>query len=360
MFNPARLTLARRRRKFTKKALALALKVDQKTIIRYEIGDVEPPEESLAALSEALQFPISFFFGADVDEPVADAVSFRSLSTIPARDRDAALAAGAFAFLLDDWVEERFNLPPADLLEFREYSDPEAAARMLREKWGLGERPIRNMVHLLEAKGVRVFSLVENVRSLDAFSMWRRDIPYICLNTTKSAERGRFDAAHELGHLVLHKHGGPQGGRLAEDEANKFASAFLMPEAEVKAKLPRVDTLHQIMEGKKYWKVSLAALNYRLHKLCITSDWHYKHFCIQIAEKYRTEEPYSIAREISVVWAKVFGSLRSEGINKHKIANDLALPVFEVENLVFGLTNMQSIDGRASDPAKSKAQLSVV
>ena len=50
IFNPARLSLARRRRKLTKKALAELLDVDQKTVIRYEHGDVEPPLSSMEAL----------------------------------------------------------------------------------------------------------------------------------------------------------------------------------------------------------------------------------------------------------------------------------------------------------------------
>jgi Zn-dependent peptidase ImmA (M78 family)/DNA-binding XRE family transcriptional regulator len=360
MFNPLRLSLARRRRKFTKKGLAEALGFDQKTIIRYESGEVEPPAESIEALTKALDFPERFFFGEDIDEPQAEAASFRSLSSMPARERDSALAAGALAFLLSDWIDDRFRLPQQDILDLKEGADPESAARMVRQKWDLGERPIKNIVHLLESKGVRVFSLAENTKTVDAFSMWRREQPFVFLNTTKTAERSRFDAAHELGHLVLHKHGGPQGGRAVEDEANQFASAFLMPEAEVRAKMPRVGFLNQIVEGKKYWKVSVAALNYRLHKLGITTDWQYRNFCIQIAERFRISEPYSIDREVSIVWEKVLTQLRESGVTKQHIADELALPVFEVENLVFRLTRMQSIDGRGIGGGKSIANLTVV
>src|SRR4051812_18673047 len=120
MFNPKRLSLARRRRKYTKKSLAEELQLDQKTVIRYENGEVTPPAESLRMLAKALDFPEAFFFGTDLDEPRSESASFRSLSTMPSRDRDAALAAGALAFLLNDWVEERFGLPKHDLLECKE------------------------------------------------------------------------------------------------------------------------------------------------------------------------------------------------------------------------------------------------
>lgn len=359
MFNPARLTLARERRKLTKKALAEALKVDQKTVIRWESGEVEPPPSIIDRMVLILAFPREFFFGPDVDQPLSDAVSFRSLSTMPARDRDAALAASSLAFVLGDWVEERFSLPAPDLLDC-DMSAAEMASRLLRQKWGLGERPIKNMVHMLEAKGVRVFSLAEKSRHMDAFSMWRRDVPYVFLNTMKTAERSRYDAAHELGHLCMHRHGGPQGGRAAEEQANSFASAFLMPKAEVLAKLPRIQTLNQIVEAKKYWRVSVSALNYRLHKLGITSEWQYRSFCIQISDRFGQSEPYTIPRERSVIWEKVLGALRGEGFTKHKLAAAVALPVAEIENLVFQLTNMQSIEGHGAGSAKGRAKLAVV
>jgi Zn-dependent peptidase ImmA (M78 family)/DNA-binding XRE family transcriptional regulator len=359
MFSPGRLTLARQRRKLTKKSLAEAMGLDQKTVIRYEGGEAAPSGDTLASLAKTLQFPVDFFLGPDIDEPQPGAASFRSLSTMPARDRDAALAAGSLAFVLSDWVAERFTLPDQDLLEFKEGTETESAARALRQKWGIGERPIRHMIRLLEAKGVRVFSLVENTRTVDAFSLWRRDVPYIFLNTTKTAERSRFDAAHELGHLVLHKHGGPQG-REAEEQANQFASAFLIPEAQVRAKLPRVHALNQLVEAKKYWGVSVAALNYRLHKLGITTEWQYRTFCIQITDRFGQSEPQGLERERSAILEKVFQALRAEGMPKQRIADSLSLPVAELESLVFGLANMQTIDGHGSGGAKSRANLKIV
>lgn len=359
-FNPTRLSLARRRRRLTKKALAELLNVDQKTVIRYEQGDVEPPENSLEALSAALKFPVSFFFGSDLDEPMVEAASFRSLSSMTAKERDSALAAGALAFMVSDWVHERFTLPGHDLIDCKEGYDPESAARALRQHWGLGERPVQNVVHMLEAKGVRVFSLAENTQNVDAFSMWRGSIPYVFLNTTKTAERSRFDAVHELGHLVLHRHGGPHAWREAEDQANQFASAFLMPEADVRARLPRIYSLNDIVTAKKRWRVSVSALNYRLHKLGITTDWQYRNFCIQIMRNFQQTEPFGIEREVSIVWDKVLVQLREEGTNKPKLAEMLSLPVFEVENMLFGLTNMQSIDGSGSGNGKGRARLSLV
>lgn len=359
MFSGKRLGLARRRRGLSKKALAETLGIHPRTALRWEDGDRLPTEAEAARIAEALRFPFGFFFGPDVDEPTTGAASFRALSAMPARDRDAALAAGAFGFLLGDWVEQRFNLPVADLPDLS-LETPEGAARVLRERWGIGERPINNMVHLLEAKGVRVFSMVENTRTVDAFSTWRTEKSYVFLNSQKTAERQRFDAAHELAHLVLHKHGGPHG-REAEDEAQQFASAFLMPRSDVLAILPVVRDLPQMVAAKKRWRVAVAALNHRLHRLGLTSEWQYRTFAIQIQERgYRTAEPNGISRETSAVWGKVFDALRAEGTTKMRIASDLCLPVSEVENLVFGLANMLSLDGGAEYGSPSRASLRLV
>src|SRR3546814_9447087 len=114
-----------------------------------------------------------------------------------ARERDAALAAGSLAYEVIDWVSERFTLPKADILDLGHERDPASAARMLRQYWSIGEKPVGNMIKLLESKGVHVFSLAEDTKNVDAFSCWRNGKPFVFLNTFKSAERSRFDAAHE-------------------------------------------------------------------------------------------------------------------------------------------------------------------
>jgi Zn-dependent peptidase ImmA (M78 family) len=322
------------------------------TITRLEKFRNEPEPETVDALVEALEFPKEFFFGPDVDELNKDAASFRSLTSMTAKEREAALAAGALAYMLSDWVGDRFNLPDANLIDLSQERDPARAARTLRQHWALGEQPISNMIRLLEKMGVRVFSLAENTRNVDAFSCWRDGVPYVFLNTMKSAEHSRFDAAHELGHLVLHKHGGPQQGREAEQEANNFASSFLMPQADVLARVPYITSLDQLVVAKKRWGVSAAALAYRLHRLEILSDWQYRMFCIQMnSSGYRTKEPNPLPREESAVWSKVLTQLWSERITKSHVAADLFIPADEIENLVFGLVAVpERPEGRPARP----------
>jgi Zn-dependent peptidase ImmA (M78 family)/DNA-binding XRE family transcriptional regulator len=335
-FNPQRLSIARKRRLLNQKRFAELVGVSAHTVSRCEKGLTVPTEDTIELFAKVSGFPREFFYGPDLDEPDPNLVSFRSQKSMTAAARDAALAAGAIGFLLSDWVEHSFDLPASQLPDLHLY-DPEQAARTLRQEWSLGEKPISNIVHLLESKGVRVLSLAENSKRVNAFSLWRNDKAYTFLNTMKSAENSRFDAAHELGHLVLHQDG-KVTGREAEDQANQFASAFLMPRADVLAVLPRVHYLEQIVQAKKRWRVSVAALNYRLHKLRITSDWKYRDLCIQISQhKYNVKEPNEIERERSVVWQKVMRVLWSEKTTQKDIARELNIPLSEVNTLIFGI-----------------------
>ena len=348
MFNPNRLKIARKRRRLTQKALASQAGVSAVTLSRWGSESNEPAPEKVELVAAALAYPAGFFYGDDLEELSPDSVSFRSLSSMSARERNAALSAGALAYYFDDWVQERFNLPAVDLIDMSFERDPSAAARSLRQHWGLGEKPIVHIIKLLESKGVRVFSLSENSRNVDAFSCWRDNTPYVFLNTFKSAEHSRFDAAHELGHLVLHKHGGPKHSRDAEREANDFASSFLMPSADVEGRVPYVMSLDQIVKAKKRWGVSVAALTYRLHRLGRISDWHYRDFCIQINRHgYRTREPNGLPREESAVWSKVLSSLWADRVTKHHIANALQIPVEEIEGILFGLVGKPADSPRA-------------
>jgi Zn-dependent peptidase ImmA (M78 family) len=337
VFNKERLELARKRRRHTAKSLAELAQVAPVTLSRIVNGQQIADEHTINKLVSALRFPRGFFFRDNIDPIDPLAASFRSFARMSARERDAALAAGQLAFEMADWIRARFNLPLAGLLDLSHERDPAGAARMLRQYWEIGEKPISHMVKLLESKGVRVFSLAESTRTVDAFSCWRNEEPYIFLNTYKSAEHSRFDAAHELAHLVLHKHGGPQQGRSAEFEAHSFAASFLMPHADVVATIPFVAALDQIVRAKKRWGVSVAALAYRLHKMRVVSDWQYRTLCIQINRKYGTNEPDGLPRERSSVWQKVLTHLWKEGVSRNHIATQLDLPDEEIENLLFGL-----------------------
>lgn len=337
MFNPSRLSLARRRRGLTKKRLAQLAGLSDRAITAYEAAEIVPQDATQACIAEVLEFPPAFFQAGDPTEIPAEAASFRSMARMTASQRHAAQAAGSLALDLHAWIADRFRLPDADVPRVGPGVDPETAAEVVRAEWGLGEQPIPNLLHLLEAHGVRVFSLTEANREVDAFSLWFKH-PFVFLNTQKSAEHSRFDAAHELGHLVMHGHHEIPQGKEIEREAHRFASALLMPASGLRAVAPRNPGVGELVRAKRAWRVSVSALGHRLHQLDLLSDWHYRQLAVEIAKRgYRTEEPQPMQRETSQVLNKVFLALRREGTTKADVARALHWYPAELDRLVFNL-----------------------
>jgi Zn-dependent peptidase ImmA (M78 family)/transcriptional regulator with XRE-family HTH domain len=362
VFTPTRLTLARKRRGLKKSELAGLSTVTARTITAYERGLTEPQPSVVEVLARALDFPASFFYEADLEEPPVNGVSFRALTRMTASQRDTALAAGTLAIELEGWLATRFELPETDIPELdRQVVHPESAASIVRTHWGIGEAPVANMIHLLEAHGVRVFSLVQACREVDAFSFWSGTTPFVCLNTVKTAEHSRFDAAHELGHLVLHRGRGSPRGRQEEREADAFASALLMPRADLLAAAPRFPGLSDLVVAKKRWKVSAAALSYRMHKLGVLTDWHYRELCIELARFGRSREPDPSTSEHSQLLEKVFATLRAEGVARADVAAALHVTPAELDSLVFGLVvSLVEGGGDAGPTADRRAGLRLI
>lgn len=317
-----------------------------RSVTAYESGETTPEPATLVKLAAVLDFPVDFFEGEDLTEVTDEMASFRSLARMTASQRHAAQAAGSLAMALHDWIARRFRLPDPDVPRVDPGVDPETAADVVRQAWGLGDKPIPNLVHLMEAKGIRIFSLAQESREVDAFSLWRRE-PFVFLNTQKSAEHSRFDAAHELGHLVMHWHHELPQGKQVEREANAFASALLMPAAGILAAAPRYPTVEQLIQVKRQWRVSAVALAYRLHTVGALTDWQYRQLYVHMSKLgYRTSEPSPVQRETSQILNKVFKALRQEGVSKADVARDLRVFPNDLDALVFNLA-MLPIAGEA-------------
>lgn len=339
MLTPSRLAVARKRQGLTLTGLAELTRISTHSLSVFENGHESPAPGTLDKLARALNVSPAFLRGEDIDEIPAGAVSFRALSKMTARQRDRALADGRVALLVNDWIEARFQLPSADIPTLTGH-DPEAAAEIVRARWGMGERPVRNMLHLLEAHGARIYSLTEPNDALDAYSLYWDGKPFVFLSTGKTGERGRFDAAHELGHLVLHgEHQVASVRPTAETEANRFAAAFLMPRSSVLAAGLVNASVDRILAAKSQWDVAAMALTHRLHELELLTDWGYRAACVQLGRLgYKRAEPAGIARETSQVLGKVLAQLRAEGMTPARIATSIGISVAELRSHMFGLT----------------------
>ena len=362
MFQPNRLILARARRGLNKSQLAKATRITPQTVTAYETGTTTPKDDVVSRFAEALGFPPSFFYAEMIDPLPVEAASFRAFSRMTASQREVARSAGHLCVELNAWIEARFDLPPIDVPEIDPaVATPSAAASLVRAAWGFGDTPIPHMIHVLELHGVRVYSLVNESREVGAFSFWHGSTPFICLGDDKTSERSIFDAAHELGHLVMHRYwGASPRGREVEREADNFSAAFLMPAADVGAvQALRHPDLTTLIRAKKRWRVSAAALNYRLHELNLSTDWRYRDLCIELSKFGRHLEPESIQREQSQVLPKVFSALAAEGVKRGDVAEALHLPRQDLDALLSGVT-LTALDGERGGEGPRRPDLRVV
>ena len=362
MFVPSRLTAARKRRGVTITALSVDSGISTKSLSDYENGKKEPSGETLKRLAQALKVPPRYFSRPPLEDVPVDAVSFRAPSKMLARNRDMALTIASNAIELRSWIDTCYETPAVDVPTLHKYAGIRAASRaaaVVRAKWGLGETPVGNMVHLLELHGVAVFSVKAQKAQLDAFSFRLGGRPYILLNTSKSAERGRFDAAHELGHLVLHSEARRIIGQDAEREADAFASAFLMPEGDVRANIRINPPLQQILTKKRRWRVAAIALAYRLHELGLLSDWLYHTTCVNLSRMgYRSGEPDGIEREASRLLGQVMSDLWKIRHGFEELCRQLAVEPHDINDLVFNLAPF-AIDGAGQLSAPRRPDLRV-
>ena len=367
-FLASRLSMARTLRGLTSAALSRSADVTPEWLSKVERERTTPSDELISRLAAALDVPREFFFRPSAALPPVEAFYFRASSKLAQKDEAAARALAAIAIELSEWMDAAYQLPESDVPTIQELigaeidPGPEVAAESLRNYWGLGTAPISNMLALLEVKGVRVFSLSGSYKEIDAFSFRHNGIPIILLNPSKSAERLRFDLAHELAHLLLHDGSLYEpSGKIRERQANDFASALLMPRAGILGSLRADVTLDSFPRLRAVWKVSSMAIAVRLHTLGITSDWSYRLMCQELSRRgFRRGEPGStLAPESSSLWAQVLSDLREQGLGLPYIAGIVGLRTSDVRNLLFGLATV-AVHGGAKQSTRGSATLHLI
>ena len=366
MVTASRIDFAIKRRRLTKSALAESLGVAERTVRRWIDGASPPSEEHISEIASILGFPIDFFSGPELERLDYTQPTFRARRS-SRRLLNAATQSAALAFEIERALVETFGfrLPPVDLPELPQAyaGKPEDAASWVRAEWGLGERPIRNVLALLEKYGIRLFSLPPDLvdGKVSAFSIENeKGTPFVLLNTRDafSGERTRFDAAHELGHLVMHRRHAVCQSEDIESEADRFAAAFLIPAESLRQASRGVfPTLASLSKLKLRWGVSVAALARRMRDLKICTPQQYKRICIELSRYGRKREPNPIRGEHSRLLQKVVASLRSTG-ELSSLSAMVTIHPEELNEYLFGLT-MTLVEGdratlRGGNPPKLK------
>lgn len=365
-FIPARLEMARAIRQMTATDLASAASISAPWISQIENVKKTPGPELVRELARVLNFPVEFFYRPVKSQPPSDAFHFRATSKLAKKDEATARSLSTLAIELSDWIEATYHSPaPAvpevqDLIGSDDELAPEQAAEAVRGAWGLGVAPIKNLLQLLESKGAKVYSAGGPLQAIDAFSFRHGATPVIFLNIHKSAERLRFDLAHELGHLVMH--GGSlnvEPGKEKEQAANDFASSFLMPRSDVIGAIHGNNLmLEDVLMLKRRWRVSAMALNLRAHRLGVISDWTYSTLAKQLSMAgFRRGEPGSDLRaESSSLLTQVMSDMRSRGQGFSELARLLDVRAQDVQDLMLGIVTF-AIQGDGVVRSRSTADL---
>ena len=274
--------------------------VTAQAISKYERDEAMPGSGVLIALASALGVAVDYLVG-DPDL-VFEGVEFRRQGI--ASKREKAKIEAKVLGLLERYltVEKLLGLPSVEWDKPREAPFPvevsvveaDRGARALRAHWGLGIEPVGSLVQVLEDRGIKVLSsalsgvdgLVARVRKGGG-----HPVPVVVVNGAACGERQRFTIAHELGHMVL-----SPGRRVdAEQAANRFAGAFLMPAEALWSEVGKrrhAIGLGELFHLKLLFGVSAQALARRCRDLGIFGPTLYKRLSREFGLRGWSKPPF--------------------------------------------------------------------
>jgi Zn-dependent peptidase ImmA (M78 family)/transcriptional regulator with XRE-family HTH domain len=336
-FDPAQLVTARELKGYSQVELARAAGgISAASLSQFEKAHARPSAQTLARLAEALEVPERFLARRPREAETPDAF-FRSLRSTAVSDRRRARGLTKLVYGLVRELEQYVTLPALGIPEIRSgTADAEDAAQRVREEWGVPAGPVRDVVDLLETHGVVTARFRVQASKVDAFSMPFSDRPIVVLGADKGhRDRSRFDAAHELGHLVLHRRVQP-GETAWEREAHRFAAAFLMPADDIAPLLPTRPDWRRLLELKATWHVSLAALLMRAKTLGVMSDTAYLSGIKAMSAKgWRKDEPGDLgAPESPRLLSAAIRTASESGTTLQEIAARGGLPLQQLNGIL--------------------------
>jgi Zn-dependent peptidase ImmA (M78 family) len=295
-----RLAQARRMRGMSLRAVAEALGglVSYNALHRYEQGVMMPGDDVLLPVADVLDKPLDFFFRPFTVE--LRELQFRKTTGLGAKSEDAVREQATdfieryceIEQILD--VHSSFQDPLGEA-RYTSVDDAELAADGVREAWRLGEAPLQNVIETLEAKGFKIFE-VDAPSSFKGFAGWADNHPVIVLGTwmNKDTPLKRFTALHEAAHLMMAQHT-DLGGKAFESICDRFAGAMLIPGSVFTSDwggFRRRISLEELIDLKRRYGMSIAAIMYRAHDLRLIDDATHRSFSIVRRKRgWHREEP---------------------------------------------------------------------
>lgn len=282
-FNGAELRLARIFHGLALEELGNRVGKTRQYIHKLETGQDVPTSSLLQQLAAALQVETEFLCQRPKVQTFEEQFHFRKLFTTKAMQKQVVMAHGELLQRLLGYLDQTLKLPPVRIpqinIDPHNVEEIELAAERCRREWGLGLGPIMHMSRLAENLGIIVAQFAADSSEIDALSLTGQRPLILRSNFKESPGRMRFDIAHELGHFVMHT-GITTGDRTTESQANRFASALLLPRAMMAQHFPRPHGSRLDWQGmrqfKLQWKVNKAAILYRARQLELISEAQYK------------------------------------------------------------------------------------
>ncbi len=337
MIHGARVREVRELRNLSQSQLAGMVGVDNSAIAHVEAGKYQPSTELIDAIAFQMGFPVDFF---EQDEPVEfpmGSLLFRARAHTTARELKQAHRYGELIYRRARQMAAQLSVPPMRLPHLD--LEPSLAADHARAALGLSpDGPIKHLVNAAERAGVFVLAVPIQRGHRDAYSVWVGDDerPVIVLFAGAPGDRLRFSTAHELGHLVRRNaqpgRAKPASPREIEKDADRFASAFLLPSDAMRTEIVPPVTLSSLAVLKPRWGVSIQALIMRARQLGIVTDRQYGYLFEQLSKRgWRTQEPANLAVSVEKPRAvrKMAETLYGNPIDHVRMASDLHLhPLF--------------------------------
>lgn len=331
-FCGANLRVARHFHALTLEELAEQVGKTRQYLFKLETGASTPTESLAGDLAKALEVEPEFFLVPPLPPLPEEQVHFRRLLTTKVGIRQVALAKAQVTQLLVAYCDQKLKLPPVQFDEHvaRSAENIEVAAEQTRRAWGLSTGPIANITRLAENAGAVVTTFQGVSREVDALSV-PGSRPLVVINSdTKSPCRTRFDIGHEIGHFVLHQ-GQVTGDRVTESEANRFASALLMPRTTFIKEFPvtRSGRIRwaELSDLKLRWLTSKAAMVMRARSLGLIDDHGVKSAFIRLknsGESIKEIEDDQIPFEVPEILVMAMDILKTRlSIDARQTAKDL-------------------------------------
>lgn len=283
-FQEGRLSQILAARRLTQVQLASMVGVSPATISKWRAGSQAPEREALERLAGVVNVTPEWF-----TRPPTEKVSlplFRS-------NASAHVAARAMLEARLEWAQDiavalmefvdypELNLPTRSFSEPEQITpeDIEKAACECRDMWRLGRVAVEDLALAVEGAGIILIREETGIAQIEGLSAWSEVLerPLILLSADKdNGYRSRFDLAHELGHLVLHRHIQRTTDRdrhnLMEKQAHNFAGAFLLPAETFASDVRMPTTLDDLLLLKRRWGASVAAITMRLYALGLLDE----------------------------------------------------------------------------------------